>query len=117
LEVKLKRIVSLTERKTFSDLIPAMGTPARRAAGQYDAIVDEFNNLIRQKQFELSNPQGSFSAVEKIKSQINALENRSAQVQELANALRRGGNSRANTPADLRSMESMYIKGAPVIGN
>ena len=105
------------ERKTFSDLIPAMGTPARRAAGQYDAIVDEFNNLIRQKQFELSNPQGSFSAVEKIKSQINALENRSAQVQELANALRRGGNSRANNPDDLRSLESRYIKGAPVIGN
>ena len=104
------------ERKTFSDLIPAMGTPARRAAGQYDAIVNEFNNLIRQKQFELSNPQGSFSAVEKIKSQINALENRSAQVQELANALR-GGNSRANNPADLRSLESKYIKGAPVIGN
>jgi len=105
------------ERKTFSDLIPAVGTPAKRAAGDYDAIVDEFNNLIRQKQFELSNPQGSFSAVEKIKSQINALENRSAQVQELVNALRRGGNSRANTPADIRSMESMYIKGAPVIGN
>tara|TARA_R110000782_G_scaffold6079_4_gene20969 strand:- start:4777 stop:6813 length:2037 start_codon:yes stop_codon:yes gene_type:complete len=105
------------ERKVFADLIPAVGTPAKRAAGEYEAIITEFNNLIREKQFELSNPQGSFKDVQKIKSQINALENRSAQVQELVNALRRGGNSRANTPADIRSMESMYIKGAPVIGN
>jgi hypothetical protein len=109
--------LGVDERKVFADLIPAMGTPAKRAAGEYEAIISEFNNLIRQKQFELRQPQDSFADVERIKSQINALENRSAQVQELVNALRRGGNSRANTPADLRSMESMYIKGAPVIGN
>ncbi len=105
------------ERKTFSDLIPDMGTPADRAAGQYEAIVNEFNNLIQQKEFQLSNPQGSFRDVERIKAQINALKNRSAQVQGLVNALRSGRNSRANTPADLRSMESLYIKGPPVTGD
>jgi len=103
------------ERELFYPLVPGPGEPAERAAGKYENFVTEFTQRIANKQAELALPQGSFTAQQKIRQQIVALESRRQQIAEVAAAIRSGISGRGPvSETDLKGMEEQYIKGPAV---
>ena len=103
------------ERELFYDLVPGPGEPAERAAGKYEDFVREFTQRIDNKKTELAQPQGSFTAKQKIRQQIVALESRRQQIAEVAAAIRSGISGRGPvSETDLQGMQDQYIRGPAV---